>query len=290
MSIYSKERTFIFNGFQYVGQYWGEAGGLPILALHGWLDNSASFDVLARLLDNVELLALDLAGHGKSDHRLGLSDYPIWSETPELFAIADAMGWQQFALMGHSRGAMMSLIAAAAFPERISHLILIDALTPLPVEAAQSVERMVDSIHELRYRSQSSPSCFSSYDAAIQARCHSEFGKITPVTASILASRGLTQSDKGYQWHADGKLWAPSNTGLSTEQIETFIDNISAKVLILLGKKGFKCKITSGSPFESLLSKLIERLHADVQEYDDGHYLHMESAAEQVAITIQNFL
>ena len=285
-----EEREFTFNGFRYAGQCWGEQGALPILALHGWLDNSASFDVLAPLLQGTQLLALDLAGHGKSDHRLGLSDYAIYSEIPTLFAIADAMGWQQFVLLGHSRGAMMSLLAAATFPERISHLVLIDALAPPPVPASHSIERLISSVNELQRRLQVSPSLFPSYEAAIQARCQSEFGKITPATAERLAVRGLTHSAQGYQWHADGKLWVPSNTGLTPEQLEAFIDNIRAKVLILLGKDGFKRKVLAGSPFADSLSRLVEGLQAELHEYDDGHYLHMESAAKLVAATLQHFL
>lgn len=39
---------------------WGPSGGLPVLAVHGWLDNAASFDVLAPLLPGMRLVAVDL--------------------------------------------------------------------------------------------------------------------------------------------------------------------------------------------------------------------------------------
>ncbi|HQC73883.1 MAG TPA: alpha/beta hydrolase, partial [Candidatus Competibacteraceae bacterium] len=48
---------------------WGPADGLPVLAVHGWLDNAASFDALAPLLPELRLVALDLPGHGHSAHR-----------------------------------------------------------------------------------------------------------------------------------------------------------------------------------------------------------------------------
>ncbi|EXJ09220.1 alpha/beta fold hydrolase [Nitrincola nitratireducens] len=47
----------------------GEPGSPPVLALHGWLDNAASFRALARHLPQVNLIAVDLAGHGFSEHR-----------------------------------------------------------------------------------------------------------------------------------------------------------------------------------------------------------------------------
>ncbi|MGH1487627.1 MAG: alpha/beta fold hydrolase [Cellvibrionaceae bacterium] len=286
----SEEREFIFNGFRYVAQCWGEDGGLPVLAVHGWLDNSASFNILAPQLKGVQFVALDLAGHGYSDHRIGLSDYPIWSETAEIYAVADAMGWDQFALIGHSRGAMISTLASAVFPERISHLILLDALTPPPVSPDNSPERMVKSIQEIHRRLKRERSCYPTYEAAIKARCQSEFGKVSEASAELLASRGLTQFPEGYNWHADGKLWAPSNVALTAEQIESFVDNIKAKTLVLLGEHGLKSTMVSGSPFERMLLKMVSELNTEIQEFDDGHYLHMESAAEDVAAAIQAFL
>jgi len=43
----------------------------PVLALHGWLDNAASFIPLAQHLNETNLIALDFPGHGKSEHRTG---------------------------------------------------------------------------------------------------------------------------------------------------------------------------------------------------------------------------
>ena len=48
---------------------WGPTDGVPVLALHGWLDNAASFDALAPQLPETRLVALDLPGHGGSEPR-----------------------------------------------------------------------------------------------------------------------------------------------------------------------------------------------------------------------------
>jgi len=45
-----------------VAKCWGKPEGLPVLALHGWLDNAATFDHLAPFLPEFRLVSLDLPG------------------------------------------------------------------------------------------------------------------------------------------------------------------------------------------------------------------------------------
>ena len=46
----TRERRFEVNGLAISGLSWGDPGETPLLALHGWLDNAASFACLAPLL------------------------------------------------------------------------------------------------------------------------------------------------------------------------------------------------------------------------------------------------
>jgi len=269
---------------------WGRSDQLPVIALHGWLDNSASFDVLAPLLAGTQCLALDLSGHGFSDHKNGLADYPLWSEIMAVYAIADQMGWSRFALMGHSRGAMMSLLTSGVYPERVSHLICIDALLPPVVDAECAPERMIASFSELQRRIDRKMSLYASYDDALQARCQSRFAPIGSRAASILASRGLREVEGRFHWHADNKLWAPSNVALSASMVRAFIDKISAPSLLLLGEQGLIKKIEPSSDSYRENQKVVKQLAMQVHIFDDGHFLHMETSVNSVADTINAFL
>ncbi len=287
------ERCFTFNGFSYAAQLWGEAGDLPVIALHGWLDNAASFSVLAPRLTGVKCLAIDLAGHGASDHLPGFTDYPVWSEIAAIYAIADAMGWQRFAVMGHSRGAMMAVLTASLYPERISQVILLDALMPPSVEPAQAAERMQAGIDEIRFRLQREQSLYASYEDAIRARCQSRHGVVTSQTAEILATRGLREVDQQYHWHADGKLWASSLVALTEEMMNNYIAKITEEhvpVLLLLGEEGYIKRQESTSKFRRHCEQVITALSITVEVFDDGHYLHMEKAVDDVAKSITGFM
>lgn len=284
------EKTFTFNGFSYAAQLWGHEGGLPVIALHGWLDNSGSFTTLAPQLSGIQCLAIDCAGHGLSDHKPGLDGYPIWTDIPAIYAIADSMGWQRFGLVGHSRGAMMALLAAGTFPERISHLVMIDAIMPPLVEQAGVIERIQKSITEIDRRIERKATVFDSRRDAIDARCMSRFAPVTTETAEQLAVRGLSGSEGKYSWRADSKLWSLSAIGLSNETLQAFVDNIvNANVpsQLLLGDEGLVMKAPQA--IREQCEALARQLSADIEVFNDGHFLHAEKSSGKVAAAIQNF-
>ncbi|KYQ55685.1 putative serine hydrolase [Trachymyrmex zeteki] len=68
------------NALINLGKWWGPANKQPIVAIHGWQDNSGTFDKLAQLLsNNIAILSIDLPGHGISSHLpLGQFYYLFW--------------------------------------------------------------------------------------------------------------------------------------------------------------------------------------------------------------------
>lgn len=83
------------------GKRWGSEAGRPVLALHGWMDNAGSFNYLAPALIeqlgmDLNFVALDMAGHGQSDHKIGLGAYNIWQDLSDLLAVVNELGWKEF--------------------------------------------------------------------------------------------------------------------------------------------------------------------------------------------------
>lgn len=302
------ERQFVLNGFTYAAKLWRKVSGtiessqninryqkepLPIIALHGLLDNSGSFDVLMPLLNYSQCLAIDLSGHGLSDHKPGLDDYPLWSEVSSVYAIADQMGWDKFTLIGHSRGAMMSLLMSGVCPERIEHLVMLDSMLPPAIEHTQAAERMIKSRAEIQRRLNRKMSLYDTYNDAITARCNSRYAIVTRPTAELLAQRGLRELDGQFHWHADGKLWAPSSVALSSDMVNTFVENIktaSVPTCLLLAEQGLLPQMKKETSASQWHHKTVEQLSTQVHRIDDGHFLHMEKAAEEVAGHINRFL
>jgi pimeloyl-ACP methyl ester carboxylesterase len=79
----------------------GPEDGLPVIALHGWLDNANSFARLAPKLKGLRIVALDMAGHGHSGHRPVGAGYALWDYAHDVLQVAEQLGWQRFGPHGH---------------------------------------------------------------------------------------------------------------------------------------------------------------------------------------------
>lgn len=275
----SQEARFQLNGRSIAAQVWGKPDGHPVLALHGWLDNSASFSLLAPLLDSLYIVAIDLAGHGQSDHRQTDASYSILDDIQDIFSIADQLEWSRFSLLGHSRGAIISSLAAGTFPERIDRLWLIEGISPEPVALNAAPEQLANAIKTLSHLQTRPLKTFANPAAAGRARQRGMF-PLSEQAAHVLAERGIRAVDGGFQWSTDQKLLAPSAYKLSREQIVAFIDRIEAQTDLILGDKGVT------ELFTNLLNDLRQFPKIRVHHFSGGHHLHMEEAVENIAMLI----
>ncbi|MDQ2075517.1 alpha/beta fold hydrolase [Marinimicrobium sp. ABcell2] len=277
-----RELRLDVDGLSFAAQDWGAEGQMPVMALHGWLDNSASFNVIAPQLTGLHLVALDLAGHGQSDHRPGSAPYNIWEDVAEVFAIADQLGWERFALLGHSRGAMIGMLAAGTFPERISHLALVEGLWPKPPTAADAPGQLARSISEGRALACKPLRVYKDLDRAVRARERGMF-PLSYQAASALTERGVRPVEGGYTWSTDQRLFAPSAVKLTEDHIKAFIQRIEAPVKLILAEEGIPEMFPHYREALDLFSPL------NMELLPGGHHLHMEEQADKVATILQPF-
>lgn len=278
----SRELLLEIDGFQFAAQEWGERDQLPVLALHGWLDNSASFSPLSAYLHKINLVAVDMAGHGQSHHRQGFMPYHLWEDVADVFALADALGWQNFALLGHSRGAIVAMLAAGTFPERITHLGLIEGLFPDPESTLPPPQQLANAIKAMRTFGRKAPTVYPELAKAVEAREQGMF-PLTPAAARLLTERGVRAVEDGYIWSTDRKLLAPAAVKFTREQIEAFIASITAPIKLILGQDGIPRRFASFQREVEIFPQV------DVVQLTGGHHLHMEQEVEAVAATLNQF-
>ncbi len=109
---------------------WGPDGGSPLLFLHS-LGPAASGALLGPgvgpLADaGYEVAAPDAPGFGQSP-ALPPDRYEAARLADLAWGVADALGWERLILSGHSWGGSVAIHAAAAQPERVRALVLVDS-------------------------------------------------------------------------------------------------------------------------------------------------------------------
>jgi pimeloyl-ACP methyl ester carboxylesterase len=105
------------------------AGALPVVFAHAAAGSSDQWSAqLAHLREQRRAIALDFRGHGRSQPPAD-ADYTIAALARDLACVADGLGLERFVLVGHSMGAAAALACAAAQPERVAGLLLLDPAT-----------------------------------------------------------------------------------------------------------------------------------------------------------------
>ena len=265
-------------------RYWPAIGGegLPVIALHGWLDNANSFYPLAQLLPQSSLLALDLAGHGHSQGRSPDSAYNLWQDVWEILEVAQQMGWQRFHLLGHSRGAMIAVLLSASVPEKVNKLALIDGLVPLPIAEADAPQQLAQAIADrYKYRDYRRRR-YSTEQEALAVRMKGAF-PLSQEAAELFAERGLGQDGEGHYWLADPRLQAASDVKYSDGQLRAFIHQVQSPVMLFLGNEKLDIK-------EQLFASYWQQIKScQKMVLDGGHHLHMEGAEQRIAKHLSDF-
>jgi pimeloyl-ACP methyl ester carboxylesterase len=117
------------DGGELVATLWNaDAAGTPVVAIHGITANHRSFSPLAARLD-APVLAVDLRGRGGS--RALPAPFGLEQHAEDVAAAIAAAGFQRALVVGHSMGAYVAVRLAAAHPELVEALVLVDGGLPL---------------------------------------------------------------------------------------------------------------------------------------------------------------
>ena len=104
----------------------------PAILVHGFPESHRTWRSVAPLLaDRVRLVMPDLRGFGESDRPQDVADYATDILIADIFALADALGIDRFALVGHDWGGAIAWAAALRGNPRISRLAIVNSPHPL---------------------------------------------------------------------------------------------------------------------------------------------------------------
>jgi pimeloyl-ACP methyl ester carboxylesterase len=312
-----------------------------ILCLHGWMDNCESFYHLAPAivrgigtgtgtpaLHDVELFAMDFPGHGLSSHRPVEAPPTLLSELT--YSVAEAvqqLGWVPslnnaetttsredhkgtsnsnkpfFTIVGHSMGAAVGCLYAAAFPDHVQRLVLVEGAGPLS-RPARDVSKHIRQHILKRWQGGRNgtkpPRIYESLEQAIQTRCQTARYSpgnqwLTAEGARRMVIRATTQvvdptsssssNHTAVRFRHDPRLQWPSLQYMTPEQVDAVYEDIQCPTALILAQDGW--------PFSpERMQASLDRLRPVLYKTLPGsHHFHADpETAESVAKKVVSFL
>ncbi len=284
MSASAQEIRIQLPHIDLAARVYGPEDGQPVLALHGWLDNAMTFDLLAPKLQGLRIVAIDMAGHGHSGHRAPGAGYQLWDYALDALMATQQLGWERFSLLGHSLGGIISVMIAGAVPERVERVALIDGLVPDTGEADKAPKKLGEALLAHINLAEKKKTIYDSVEQAVQVRMRG-FMPVSQLASELLAQRGLSPVAGGYCWSTDSRLTLPSPLRLTMAHAASFVRAVQCPMSLVLAEQGV---LTIEPDFMKFLSSLT----LDVQRLPGGHHLHLddERGAQAVAECFQAFL
>lgn len=277
-----QELQFRLRHLTIKGLGFGQAHKPIILALHGWLDNAASFIPLSRYLDTHYLVAIDLPGHGLSDHRSPDAHYHLLDFVQDLHELISDNNWSDIILLGHSMGGIIATLYAASFAENVRKLVSIESFGPYCQSVSSSAQQLRESVLSRIKQSGTPARQPLSVDRAVAARVLA--GDLDPTSAALLVQRNLSHQPQGQlSWRTDRRLRTLSSLRLTDAQAEAFMRQVRCPTLFIKGTTGFQAVAKALQVRHSWLADL------HVKEVLGGHHVHMQ-CAEHVAQVINEFI
>lgn len=272
---------FALPALSLAGWQQGSADQQLTLCLHGWLDNADSFLPLSAQLSEFNLVAIDLPGHGQSQHRSPDAHYHFLDWIYDVATLIKTQQWQKVNIIGHSMGGMIGSVLAAVMPELVNKLVLIDSIGLVTADAGQITQQIRTAFsHRWQSAQKKKPLYADLHSAALARQTQSDFDFDT---ALILAQRGTKVTAEGVTWSADMRLRESSAYRLLPEQAALLLQDIQCPVLAILAFDGLDMMQQAHQQYQHCYQQL------QCIRLTGGHHCHM-TEPEATAKTIRQFL
>ena len=264
-----------------------ESSRPPAILLHGWLDNAMSFARLAPLLaEKTTVHAVDMAGHGHSGHRPPGYSYWLMDYVGDLSELVERHFPESerypLDLVGHSLGGIVCALYAAAFPERVRRLVMIDSLGALSRPARETIPQLRRALQKRRAGS-AAPAVYPDVQSAARIR-EGGLSPLSPEAARTLVPRNMRTEAGGFIWRTDARLRHPTPLMMTEEQVRASLSAIQTPTLFVRAEEGL---LVSRSGLDSR-ADLVPNL--ETVDVPGGHHCHLDGEVTPVAETINRFL
>jgi pimeloyl-ACP methyl ester carboxylesterase len=207
---------------------WGPPGIRGLVFVHGGGAHAHWWThVAARFADRFRVVAVDLSGHGDSDHR---ETYDLEGWTDEVVAAAEAGAIAgPPVVVGHSMGGFVTIATAAMHPDRLAGVVICDSPVTEPdpeigafrLKEAFGRPRTYGSVEEALARFRTVPPQDHYLDYVIDH----------------VGRRSLRPVDGGFQWKFDRGIFTQFATGMRSIA-QPYLPEVRCRFALLRSENG----------------------------------------------------
>lgn len=206
---------------------WGEVGAPGLIFVHGGGAHARWWThVAAQFADRYRVAALDLSGHGDSDHR---DSYSMDGWAAEVMAVADGLGTSgNPVVVGHSMGGFVTIATGALHGHRLAGVVVCDSPVSEPdpeVSAARSGEAF------------GKPRVYPDLETALERfRTVPAQDRYLPYVMDHVARTSLREVDDGWVWKFDRHVF--DAIGHPRDVARPYLAEVRCRLALLASEHG----------------------------------------------------
>ena len=234
--------------------------GYPIFILHGGpgLDHHGFGDYLDPLAREYKLVFVDQRSQGLSD-KTTTDTWSIKQMAHDVVMLSEAMDFDQYAVLGHSYGALVALQNAVDFPGKASHTIISSGFPS--ARFLKHVEGNLKNFEPIELREQVA----SSWARETEVKTEEEAADLLHDQMPFHFANPLDTRIQEFEERTTGAVYSPdvlrhfSNQEYGGIEVENRLQSVIQPVLVLVGRHDRVCSveasqvITGGIPSADLV-------------------------------------
>ncbi len=136
-----RDDRWVHAGLRFHALDWGTAGLPPVALIHGGAQTAHSWDEVAPALSRRHhVVAVDQRGHGDTDWA---PRYDRDAYVGDVSALLDHQGWHAASLVAMSLGGLNAIAFAAAWPERVRALVVVDVVPTVAQAGREAIGKQL---------------------------------------------------------------------------------------------------------------------------------------------------